>query len=354
MPWALIVLVVATVLTVAASLEDHGVSVLGEVAAGPPTFTWPALDLAQWFSVVPSAIALTLVVTAEGLLVSRSYSEKRGYPIDPNRELVAFGVGNAASGLSGGFAVGSSTSRTAFMDAAGSRTQLPSIVAAVLTLLLLLFGTGLLADIPSPAIGAIVAVAVVPLVGVGELRELWHLDRYEFAVAAACFLGTLLIGAIPGILISFVLALVNLTRRAANPGVDLLGASVDADQALPVVTGAAVVTGPGVVVLRFSAPIFFANVGVLRDRVHEVVEAAVDADVPVRHLVLDLEGVTDIDVTGSEGLGQVKVWLEDRGITLHYSRVRPSVQERLGHFGLDEGTTSFGTNRAAIEALRSG
>jgi high affinity sulfate transporter 1 len=353
-PWALIVLVVATVLTVAASLEDHGVSVLGEVAAGPPTFTWPALDLAQWFSVVPSAIALTLVVTAEGLLVSRSYSEKRGYPIDPNRELVAFGVGNAASGLSGGFAVGSSTSRTAFMDAAGSRTQLPSIVAAVLTLLLLLFGTGLLADIPSPAIGAIVAVAVVPLVGVGELRELWHLDRYEFAVAAACFLGTLLIGAIPGILISFVLALVNLTRRAANPGVDLLGASVDADQALPVVTGAAVVTGPGVVVLRFSAPIFFANVGVLRDRVHEVVEAAVDADVPVRHLVLDLEGVTDIDVTGSEGLGQVKAWLEDRGITLHYSRVRPSVQERLGHFGLDEGTTTFGTNRAAIEALRSG
>jgi MFS superfamily sulfate permease-like transporter len=89
-PWALIVLVVATVVTVVAHLDDHGVAVLGEVPAGPPTFTWPDLDLSQWFTVVPSAIALTLVTTAEGLLVSRSYSERRGYPIDANRELVAF------------------------------------------------------------------------------------------------------------------------------------------------------------------------------------------------------------------------------------------------------------------------
>ncbi|KRC89757.1 sulfate permease [Terrabacter sp. Root85] len=366
-PWALIVLVVATVVTVLAHLDEHGVSVLGEVPAGPPTLTWPELDLGQWFAVVPSAIALTLVTTAEGLLVSRSYSERRGYPIDANRELVAFGVGNVSAGLTGGFAVGSSTSRTAFMDSAGSRTQLPSIVAAVLTLLLLLFGTGLLADIPSPAIGAIVAVAVVPLLGIGELRSLWTKDRFEFGVAAACFLGALLLGPIPGILIAFVLALVNLTRRAANPAVEVLGTTGDPDQALPVL-GDATESEPGVIVLRFSAPIFFANVGLLRDRVHAVVEEAESAgsgasrpsgevsgaepSPVVRHVVLDMEGVTDIDVTGAEGLEQLKSWLEGRGTRVHYSRLRPAVADRLHHFGLDEGTSAFGTNRAALEALR--
>ena len=155
-PWALLVLVVATVVVVLGDLADAGVKVLGAVESGAPTLTWPELSWHQWLALVPSAIALTLVTTAEGLLVSRSYGEKREYRTDPNRDLFAFGVGNLAAGVSGGFAVGSSTSRTAAMDQAGSRTQLPSLVTAAGTLLLLIFGTALLEDIPSPAIGAIV------------------------------------------------------------------------------------------------------------------------------------------------------------------------------------------------------
>lgn len=162
-PWALIVLVAATVTVMVTPAVEAGVAVLGEVPAGPPTLTWPTtLSLAQWLALVPSAMALTLVTTAEGLLVARSYAEKRRYPDDANRDLLAFGVGNVAAGMSGSFSVGSSTSRTAAMDQAGSRTQLPSLVLAVGSLLLLLFGTALLADIPSPAIGAIVGVAVLP------------------------------------------------------------------------------------------------------------------------------------------------------------------------------------------------
>src|SRR5690606_10585230 len=114
-------------------------------------------------------------------------------------DLFAFGLGNIAAGASGGFAIGASTSRTAAMDQTGSRTQLPTLVAAAGTLLLLVFGTALLADIPSPAIGAVVAVAIIPLLGIRDLASLWRLDRFEFAVAAVCFLTTLFVGAISGI-----------------------------------------------------------------------------------------------------------------------------------------------------------
>ena len=221
-PWALVVLILTTVVVVLTGLEQQGVKVLGKVEAGAPTLTWPRIDLALWAALIPSALALTLVTTAEGLLVARSYGEKRNYPTRPNRDLMAFGVGNIASGLTGSFSVGSSTSRTAAMDQAGSRTQLPSIVTAIGTLLLVLFGTALLEHIPSPAIGAIVAVAILPLLGVREFRLLWSQDRAEFAVGAVCFLGALLLGPIAGIALAFVLSLIVLAGRAAHPPIRLL------------------------------------------------------------------------------------------------------------------------------------
>nr|WP_262927623.1 solute carrier family 23 protein [Microbacterium sp. NIBRBAC000506063] len=252
-PWALVVLVAATVFVVVAQLDQRGVAVLGEVPAGPPSLTWPMLDWQTWALLIPSALALTMVTTAEGLLVSRSYGEKRHYPTRPNRDLFAFGLANVAAGFQGSFAVGSSTSRTAAMDQAGSRTQLPSLVLAGGTLLLLLFGTALLADIPSPAIGAIVAVAIIPLLGFTELGRLWKIDRFEFAVGAICFLVTLLVGSIPGILVAFVLALVNLAKRAASPAIDVLAANDDPAASLLEEAPRGAVTAPGVVVVRMSA-----------------------------------------------------------------------------------------------------
>ena len=354
-PWALVVLVLATLVVVGADLASRGVAVLGKVQAGPPHLTLPHLALTQWMALVPSALALTMVTMAEGLLVSRSYAAKNGYRTEPNRDLAAFGIANIASGLTGGFAVGSSTSRTAAMDQARSRTQLPSIVAAALALLLLVFGTAVLEDIPSPAIGAVVAVAVFPLLGIPELRELWGLDRFEFGVAASCFLGAVLLGPIPGIFIAFVLALVNLARRAASPAVDVLGAEADADAALTPLPTGATVTAPGVIVMRFAAPIFFANVSRLDESIRAAVEAAQGpqgGDGPrLSHLVLDMEGVTDIDVTGADGFAECRAWLASRDVQLYFSRVRPQVGALLRHYGLDEGTTIFGTNRAAIDAL---
>ncbi|PWC05519.1 SulP family inorganic anion transporter [Agromyces badenianii] len=348
-PWALIVLVVATVAVVLTGLVDAGVDVLGEVPAGPPTLTWPVIDWSMWLMLVPSAIALTMVTTAEGLLVSRAYGDKRDYSTRPNRDLFAFGAANIAAGASGSFAMGSSTSRTAAMDQAGSRTQLPSLVLAVGTLLLLLFGTALLADIPSPAIGAIVGVAILPLLGIGDFRMLWRADRFEFAIAAACFLVTLFIGSIAGIVVAFVLALVNLAKRAANPPIDVLAAGDSPAESLLGEAPIGTVTAPGVVVVRLAAPLFFANGSVFADAVKKAAKAEPEGS--VRHVVIDMEAVTDVDVTGAESFAALVEWLEARGIELGFSRVRSDARARLTELGLLGEHRVFDTNRAAITAL---
>lgn len=350
-PWALIVMVGATVLVVATGLSAAGVGVLGEVPAGPPTLTWPMLDWRTWLLLIPSAMALTLVTTAEGLLVSRSYGDLRHYRTEPNRDLLAFGVANIAAGAQGSFAVGSSTSRTAAMDQAGSRTQLPSLVLAAGTLLLLLFGTGLLEDIPSPAIGAIVGVAILPLLGFRELAGLWRIDRFEFAVGVTCFLVTLFVGSIPGILVAFVLALVNIAKRASVPAIDVLADDGDAADSLVEDAPRGAMTAPGIVVVRMAAPLFFANGDVFARAVRAAAEAPGEG--AVRHVVIDMEAVTDVDVTGAEAFEGVADWLDDRGISLSFSRLRPATRSRLDRLGLGDGRLVFATNRAAVQDLAS-
>lgn len=350
-PWALVVMIVATVVVLVADLGDRGVAVLGEVPAGAPQLTWPMLDWQTWLLLIPSALALTMVTTAEGLLVSRSYGEKRHYRTSPNRDLLAFGVANVAAGAQGSFAVGSSTSRTAAMDQAGSRTQLPSLVLAVGTLLLLLFGTGLLEDIPSPAIGAIVGVAILPLLGFREFRALWHQDRFEFSIGAVCFLTTLFVGSIAGILVAFVLALVNIAKRASNPAIDVLAADGSPTASLldPAATGA--MTAPGVVVIRMAAPMFFANGDAFAGAVRRAVRAP-GAGV-VQHVVIDMEAVTDADVTAAESFEGLTDWLRSEGVTLSFSRLRAAARPRLERLGILAGQHIFETNRAALDALRT-
>jgi len=345
-PWALIVLIGSTIAVVVAGLEQLGVSVLGPVQAGPPTLTWPAIGLDKWLQVTPSAVALTLVAMAEGLLVARRYAQKNGYTTNPNRDLLAFGAANVAAGVSGGFTIGSSTSRTAALDQIGSRTQLPTIVAAVGTLLLVLFGTALLEEIPSPAIGAIVAVAVVPLLGIRDFARLWRESKFEFAVGAVCFLGAIFLGPIWGILLAFVLSLLNLARRAANPPIDVLHQV--GGPATPVHDAPA--DAQSVVIVRFAAPLFFANSATFVDAItHATREASARGLV---HVVLDCEAITDIDVTGAASFREVVSSLRERGIQLHVSRMRSHLKRQFAELDLLDGVSSFTTNHEAFEALQ--
>jgi sulfate permease, SulP family len=348
-PWALIVLVLATVASSLLHLPAKGVGVLGQVPSGPPVLAVPHLTWSQWVAVILPAIAITTVTVGEGLLLARAYADKYGYRTSPNQDLLAFGAANIASGLSSGFTVGSSTSRAAAMDQAGSRTQLPLLVMAAGALALLLFGADLLADIPSPAIGAIVGVSVAKLIGVREFRHLWQLSRFEFLIGATCFLGVLLIGPLAGIVLAFVLSLINLLRKAARPAVDVLQGSDDPHVSLTVGDDDIHETVPGVIAMRFAAPIFFGNAQTLSAAIRG---AVAEAPHPVSAFILDMEGVTDVDVTGAEALAKELQWLQGKSITFAYSRVRPELAANLARMHLFQGHHVFETNRAALAALR--
>lgn len=346
-PWALIVMAGATLATLWFSLETRGVSVLGPMPSGPPKFAVPDLPLSVWLALVPSAVALTAVTVAEGLMIARTYSDKNAQPHDPDRDLTAFGLANIGAGLSSSFSVGSSTSRTAAMDSAGARTQVPSVVLALGSLLLLVFGADLLSDIPSPAIGATVAVAVSGLVGVGEMRQLWRLSRPEFAIAVVAYLGVLLIGPIGGILIAFVLALVNLTRRAATSHVLVLADPRRGPKEQDL-GESPTQTVPGVLVLRLGGPIFFANATAFAADVRQRIDQAPD---PVRLVVLDLASVTDLDVTAAEELARLAEALTAEGTEIALARVSSDILEHVERFGLFAQAHRYTTNRAALDAF---
>lgn len=344
-PWALVVLVVATIVSAALTLSDDGVAVLGAIPSGPPQLAIPVLSVSEWAALVPAALALTAITIAEGLMLARRYAAKHGLAPDPNRDLAALGVANLAAGLSSSFTVGSSTSRTAAMDDAGARSQLPGVVLAVGSLLLLLFGTSLLSQTPVPVIAAVVAVAVLPLLGIGELVMLARASRRELAIALICFAAVLALGPLQAILIAFVLALLNLAQRAASARAVLLQGPTGPETSLLDTVDGPGETAPGVLVMRLDAPLFFGNAA----HVVESIRAAVDAAPhPVHRLVLSAEGVSDVDVTAAAAMHRLLTDLEATGMTTDWARVRPQVQELLAHHGLLGGGTVYLTNRAAL------
>ncbi|WP_344476048.1 SulP family inorganic anion transporter [Nonomuraea monospora] len=338
LPGPLIALVAATAVVTWAGLDRLGVSVLGHVPSGLPVPHWPSITLGQWAALVPGAIAICAVTLADGLLTARRYAEQHGYPLDANQELRAFGLANVAAGLTQSMTVGSSASRTAAMDAAGSRSQIPSAVCAVVVAVLVAFCSGLLAYLPNTALAGIVAVAVVRLIDVRRLAELWRLRRSEFWIAVVCLLGVPVLGSLTAVVIAFLLSAVDVVRRASRPST----ATLRPGEHGRYTRGAA--EGP-LVVYRFESQLFFANAGTFKSEITRL------ADDGAEWIVLDAEAITDVDVTGAEALRETAAALRERGVTFAVARATAGLRRLLAHYGLT-GLRFFDSNEAAAAAHR--
>jgi SulP family sulfate permease len=351
-PGALVALVLLTTLVALLDLPAKGVGVLGNaIPSGLPALTLPAIPLADYLSLLPGALAIVAILLCEGLLVVRSYSNKYGYKADGDQMLFAYGAANLAAAFTGSIVTGNSPSRSAAMDASGARSQLPSLVAAGTIAVVMLFFTDLLAFLPTAALAGIVANAVLSLIEVHELRELWHMRRSEFWIAAVCLLSVLALGPLRAVAIAFLLSTIDVIRRASRPDTAVLEEAPDGSHFFPVAAGQA--PGPsGLVVYRFGAPLYFANAPLFLD---EVEGAAGRATGPVRWFVLDAEAMVDVDTTGSEALRQAITMLTGRGITFAVSRAHPSFLAWLERYHLmpliDPGRF-YPTNRHAAAAFR--
>jgi MFS superfamily sulfate permease-like transporter len=248
--------------------------------------------------------------------------------------------------------IGASASRSAAVEAAGSRSQMPALVSAVIVMVVALYFTDLVAEIPSAALAGLVANATVSIIDVRAFREFARVRRSEFLIALGCTAGVLVLGPIGGLVLAVLATMVDMVRRiAGSPWVTLEPPEGDWEME----RFAAVArpdTPPSdldeVSFVRLTGPLFFANADALRDRI----EAA--AAEPVRWIVLDFESVTDIDPTASEALADSVTMLHDRGQMLGIARASVAVKDLLDDYGI---TASIGddhlyaTNRAALAAF---
>jgi MFS superfamily sulfate permease-like transporter len=345
-------LVTLVAVTVVVSLvEPSGVAVLGEVPSGMPRLEFPSLPSSAWFDLVPTALAIAVLTIAEGLLMAKRAARSHGEQFAANGELYAMGVANVAGALTGAMPSGASASRTAAMDSAGTRSQVPSVVAAAAVVAIVLWFTEPVGRLPSAALAGLVANAVVGTIETAELRRLWQVRRSEFGIALGCLLGVLVLGPMAAVVFATLASAVDMMRRAADAPWARLGPSAD-DHRVGRYGAADVAAVPaGLRVIRPGGPLFFANA----DELLAVFEdAATDADTV--WLVLDLEQVSDLDPTAADALADGIAAVQAAGRVVAITRATGPMTvllERHGLLAVVGESHLYRTNRAAEVAYRS-
>lgn len=348
LPAALVVVVASIVASWALDLESHGVATIGSIPSGLPGLGFPHVGGADVVDLVPAAIGIFLVSFADGILTARTFAGAHGQQVRANQELLAFAGLSAASGVSQGFPLGASGSRTAVNDQMGARTQIAGLAAAGAIALVLLFLTEPMSYLPSAVLGAVIISAAVGLVDRSAWRGLLLVSRFEVGIAAATTIGVVVLGVLQALVIAVALSIVDVVRRSAKPHDAVLGWVDRLGRYANVELHPSARVTPGVVVYRLDDRLFFANARYVKGRVREALRGAPD---PATWLVFDAEGVTHVDATGVEALRELRVELDRDGIEVVVARMRAHVQEQLAHAGVMNAIgvdRFFPTVRAAV------
>jgi high affinity sulfate transporter 1 len=333
LPTPLVAVLAATALSGLFGLADRGLEVVGQIASGLPVPGWPDVTAADFVDLLPAAAGVLLVGYTDNVLTARAFAARRGERLDANAELLALGSANIGAGAFSGFPVSSSGSRTAVGDAAGSRTQLHSIVAALAVLLILLFGRGLLSAFPQAALGALVIYAAIRLIDIPAFRTLASYSRVEFGLALTALFGVLVAGVLPGVLVAVGLSLLAMLRRIARPHDAVLGFVPGLAGMHDVEDYRGVETVPGLVIYRYDAPLFFAN----SENFLRRALTAVDLEVaPVRWFILNAEAMPEMDATAIEALRTLRTTLSGRGIRFGLARATTELRADLQRAGFLE------------------
>jgi high affinity sulfate transporter 1 len=322
----------ATVIVAAFHLDARaGVAVLGELPQGLPTPMLPLIPFDDLPAVLTGALAVALVSFADTSVLSRTYAARLRRPVDPDQEMVALGAANLVAGFFQGFPISSSSSRTPVADASGAKTQLTSVVGALAIALLLVFAPNLLRYLPQTALAAVVIAAAIGLFEFADLLRIYRMQRWEFWLSMVCLAGVVFFGAIPGITMAIVLAVIEFLWDGWRPHSAVLGRADNVRGFHDITRYPAAQQLPGLVMLRWDAPLFFANAQWFRKRVSNALASAAP---PVRWLVVAAEPVTSIDVTAADMLGELDDELRAAGVQLGFAEMKDPVKDKLRQFAL--------------------
>ncbi|MHC8287466.1 SulP family inorganic anion transporter [Pseudomonas sp. XS1P51] len=311
--------------------ERAGVSVLGSLPQGLPAFAIPWITRADIVPVLIGGCAVALVSFADTSVLSRVYAARTRTYVNPNQEMAGLGFANLAAGFFQGFAISSSSSRTPVAEAAGAKTQLTGVVGALAVAVLLLVAPDLLQDLPTSALAAVVIASAIGLIEVADLRRIYRIQRWEFWLSIVCTVGVAVLGAIEGIGLAIVIAVIEFLWDGWRPYSAVLGRvdGVKGYHDIQRYPDAHLI--PGLVLFRWDAPLFFANAELFNDRVLDAVAAS---PTPVRWLVVAAEPVTSVDVTSADMLAELDETLHASGIKLCVAEMKDPVKDKLKRFGL--------------------
>ena len=331
-PGILIAVVGSTAIVGALGLAArYDVAVLGPLPQGLPGFAVPWISSADIVPVLIGGCAIALVSFADTSVLSRAYAARAGAHVDPNQEMVGLGAANLAAGFFQGFPISSSSSRTPVAEAAGARTQLTSVVAALIIAFLLLTAPNLLQNLPKTALAAVVIASAIGLIEVADLKRIHRIQPWEFWLSIICLVGVAVLGAIPGIGLAIAIALIQFLWDSWRPHSAVLGRADGVKGYHDITRYPDARRIPGLVLFRWDAPLFFANAELFKQR---ALDAVANSPTPVRWLVVAAEPVTGIDVTAGDTLAELDNALHAMGIELCFAELKDPVKDTLKRFGL--------------------
>jgi high affinity sulfate transporter 1 len=353
-PVSIVVLALGIAAVPVFGMADRGVALLGEVPQGLPELALPAVQLTDLNLVLPLAMACFLLGAVETVAIGRMFGRKHGHRLDANQEFLALSAANLASGFGGGFPVAGGMSQSLVNEGGGARTPASGLVASGVLLVVALFFTRLLRDLPQPVLAAIVLMAVSGLLKLSELRRLWRFSRAEFAVAGAALFGVLGSGLLRGVLIGVVISLLLVLRRASRPRTTELGRVPGTDLFADVLRHPENERLPGVFVFRVEASLLYFNTEHVSERFFELLRARGEG---TRLAVFFLGSSPGVDLAGVELLEGLQQALGKQGIAFRLAEAHGAVRETLRRAGFEAHGVPVVANQpvaAVIEDWKAG
>ena len=330
-PGAIVAVVGLLALATVTDASTYGVDVVGAIQGGLPPIGFPSgLTWGDVPAVVSTAFACFVLIIAQSAATSRSFAMKHGDRADVNRDIVGLAAANLAAGFSGTFVVNGSPTKTQILDEQRGRTQVANLTVVIVTLIVLLFLTDLLTDLPKAVLGGIVFLIGIDLVDIRGLTRILRRRPVEFVIAIVTALTVFLVGVTAGVVVALLLSLLDVISRqyrARDFVLAVKGTSgYEYDAAAP-----GRQSEPGLVVFRYEADLFFANASRFADDVEAVVTGAPDR---VRWVILDCSGIADIDYSAGQVLEGLMDFLESEGVTLVLARPGAALLDTLARYRL--------------------
>jgi high affinity sulfate transporter 1 len=325
-PAVLVAVVGATIVT---GVFDLSIATVGTLPKGLPRPDFPWTKLEDVLPLAAAAVGITLVSLTDTIATSTAFAVRRGDEVEPNQEMIGIGSANLAAGLFQGFAVSTSSSRTAVAEQSGAKTQLTGVIGAGCVALLLVFFSSLLADLPQTALAAVVISAAISLADFRTLVRFARVRKSSLALSLVATGGVVFWGVLPGIVLAIGLSILLFFQRSWWPTGEVLG-YVARTEEWHSLRGTPEAEPPeGILVYRWEAPLFFANAGMFRQQVRRLVQRE-----RPRWVVLQCEAITDIDVTAADMLERMDLELNAAGIHVAFVEMRTRLHDLVYQYGL--------------------